>query len=59
MLKLQSRVNRRVGKKEYRKWYVDIPPNKIEEIGWSEGDELDIKIKRNELTLKPQKKKTK
>jgi len=54
-MKLLKRVNRRVGDKEYLKYYVDIPPEKIKEIGWKEGQELDFQLKGNTLTLKPKK----
>jgi hypothetical protein len=51
-MKLQKRLNRRVGDTEYTKWEVDIPPEKIKEIGWKEGTELDVIIKDGKLILK-------
>lgn len=52
-MKLQKRVNRRVGNKEYLKYYVDIPSEKIKESGWKEGEELEFQFNGSKLTLKP------
>ena len=57
-MKLQSRVNRRIGNKEYRKWYIDIPPDVIEKIGWKESLELDYDVKNHQIVLRPKKKKS-
>ena len=54
-MRLQKRVNRRVGDKEYLKYYVDIPPEKIKESGWKEGQELEFQMKGDRLTIKPKK----
>ena len=54
-MKLQQRSNRKVGDKEYMKWYVDIPSNVIKEAGWKEGSELDVDVKDGKLVLKPKK----
>ncbi|MEM4377660.1 MAG: AbrB/MazE/SpoVT family DNA-binding domain-containing protein [Candidatus Nitrosotenuis sp.] len=54
-MKLQKRVNRRVGDKEYLKWYVDIPAEAIEKAGWKESVELDFDIRDNKITLRPKK----
>lgn len=56
-MKLQKQVNRIVGDKEYSKWVVAIPPEKIEEAGWSVGDEIEAVVKRHEILLKLNKKK--
>lgn len=55
VMKVQKRVNRRVGDKEYLKWYVDIPPHIIKETGWKESMELDFDVKGNKIILKPKK----
>ena len=52
-MKLQKRFNRKVGDKEYSKWVVVLPNDKIQELGWSEGAELDIDAKKGVITLKP------
>ncbi|HJW19136.1 MAG TPA: AbrB/MazE/SpoVT family DNA-binding domain-containing protein [Candidatus Nitrosotalea sp.] len=54
-MKLQQRSNRKVGDKEYVKWYVDIPSDVIKKAGWKEGSELDVDIKDGKLVLKPKK----
>lgn len=54
-MKLQKRLNRKVGDKEYLKYYVDIPSEKIREIGWKDGEELDFQMQGNKLTIKPKK----
>ena len=54
-MKLQTRVNRRVKDKEYLKWYVGIPPDKIKEAGWDQGTELDIVVKDGKIILKTKK----
>lgn len=54
-MKLQTRTNRRVGNKEYKKWYVDIPAEAIEKAGWKESLELDFDIRDKRITLRPKK----
>lgn len=54
-MKLQTRPNRRVGNKEYKKWYVDIPADIVKETGWKEGLELEAQSRDGKLTLKPKK----
>jgi len=50
-MKLQKRTNRRVGNKEYVKWYVNLPSELIVEFGWKEGQELQTKKDRRKLIL--------
>ena len=52
-MKLQKRFSRRVGKKEYSKWVVVLPNDKIEQAGWKEGVELDLDAKKGVITLRP------
>jgi len=54
-VKLQKRVNRRVGDKEYLKYYVNIPLDKIKEAGWKDGEELEFQLKGDKAILKPKK----
>ena len=51
-MKLQKQLSRKVGKEEYAKWVVVIPPEKIKEIGWKEGIELETDIKEGKLVIK-------
>ena len=40
-------------KKEYSKWVVVLPNDKIEQAGWKEGVELDLDAKKGVITLRP------
>ena len=40
-------------KKEYSKWVVVLPNDKIEQTGWKEGVELDLDAKKGVITLRP------
>ena len=52
-MRLQKRFNRKVGNKEYSKWVVVLPNDKVQELGWKEGVELDIDAKKGAITLRP------
>lgn len=52
-MKLQQRLNRKVGDKEYVKWYVDIPSDVIKEAGWKEGSDLEVVVKDGKVVLRP------
>ena len=54
-MKVQKRLNRKVGDKEYAKWEVDIPPAIIKETGWKDGTELEVEVKDQKIILKPKK----
>jgi hypothetical protein len=53
-VKLQKRLNRKVGDKEYSKWIVVLPDTFVNELGWKEGTELEAGInpKNESLILK-------
>jgi bifunctional DNA-binding transcriptional regulator/antitoxin component of YhaV-PrlF toxin-antitoxin module len=51
-MKLQKQLSRKVGNKEYPKWVVTIPPEKIKEAGWKEGIDLDVIVKDGKIVLK-------
>ncbi len=53
-MKLQKRVGRKVGDKEYYKYEVDIPTKDIEKLGWEGGAELKRNIKGKKLILEPE-----
>jgi hypothetical protein len=55
IVRLQKQLSRKVGTEEYAKWVVVIPPDKIKELGWKEGIELDFDSKESKLVLKPKK----
>jgi len=52
MTKLQKQLSRKVGDKKYPKYIVVIPPEKIKEVGFKEGQELDIKVEKNKIIIK-------
>ena len=54
-MKLQQRLNRKVGDKEYVKWYVDIPSEVIQEVGWKKGSELEVVVKDGKVLVRPKK----
>lgn len=54
-MKVQKRLNRKVGDKEYAKWEVDIPPAIIKAAGWKDGIDLDVEVKDQKVTLRPKK----
>ncbi|MCI4357958.1 MAG: hypothetical protein L3J95_01720 [Thermoplasmata archaeon] len=39
-MKLQRVVNLKAYDKTYYKWLLSLPPTLVEQLGWSEGDEL-------------------
>ena len=52
-MKLQKRLSRKVGDKEYDKWILTIPPSKVKELGWKEGQDLTLTVKKKEATIHP------
>lgn len=52
-MKLQKQLSRKVEGKEYPKWVVTIPPDKIKEVGWKEGMELRVSVEKQKIVLKP------
>lgn len=55
-MKVQKRLNRKVGTKEYVKWYVNLSTDIIKQTGWKQGEELEAHVKDNgELIIKSKK----
>lgn len=52
MTVLQKQVSRKVGDREYAKYVVVIPEDKIREAGLKEGQELKVEAKENKIVLK-------
>ena len=52
-MKLQKQLSRKSGNIVYPKWVVVIPPEKVKEVGWREGTELNADAKDNKIILKP------
>jgi len=51
-LKLQKQRSREVKGKEYYRWTVVIPPEKIAELKWDEGADLSPEVKNGSLIIK-------
>lgn len=51
-MKLQKQLSRKVGKKEYPKYVAVIPPEKIKELNWKGGEDLEFEVKDGKLVLK-------
>ena len=52
-MKLQRQINRKTEEKEYAKYVVVIPPDRIETLGWREGQELTDEIQGKKLIIYP------
>jgi antitoxin component of MazEF toxin-antitoxin module len=50
-MKLQKQLSRKMRDKEYSKWVITIPPKRIEDLGWTEGEELDLTVRGEKLIL--------
>ena len=50
-MKLQSQVSRKVGDKEYKKFWIVIPQKIIKKLGFKAGDELKVEVKGNKLVI--------
>lgn len=51
-MRLQKRFSRRIGKTEYIKWVLNIPPAVIEALGWKQKEELESEVKGDLLIIK-------
>ena len=51
-MRLQKRLSRRIGNKEYQKWIITIPPKQIKTLGWGEGEFLEGEINGHELIVR-------
>jgi len=52
-MKLQKQVSRRIEETEYAKFVVVIPPDRVERLGWKEGQELDSQVQGQKLVISP------
>lgn len=51
MVKLQRRFAYKYKDKEHYKHIITIPEEQVEELGWKEGEELEISASSNKLIL--------
>lgn len=52
-MKLQKRCSRKYQDKTYYKYYVDIPAEDIEALGWEKGVDIKKTIQGKKLILEP------
>lgn len=52
MVRLQKQSSRKIGDKEYTKFVIVIPSEKVKEAGFSEGQELKIETKEGKIILR-------
>ena len=50
-MRLQKQKTREVNGKEYYRWTIVIPPSRIKELGWREGQELSARTKKDRLII--------
>ena len=55
-MKLQKRFLRKHNNKDYYKYMLNIPPLKVKEAGFEEGEELSIDAKDGKIIIKKNKK---
>ena len=51
MARLQKQLSRKVGDKEYAKYVIVTPPEKIKAVKFMEGEELSIKTYKDKLII--------
>lgn len=50
-MKLQKQLSRKYNNEEYAKWVIVIPPDKIRETGWKEGEDLEVIVKNGKVVV--------
>ena len=50
-MKLHKVVNRVYQGTTYYRWTVSIPPKRIRELGWTDGQELDVVVRGSTLWI--------
>jgi len=53
LVRLQRQLSRKVGRKQYAKWVITLPPKIIEKIGWRAGEELSVAIDEKCVKITP------
>jgi hypothetical protein len=51
-MRLQKQKTREVKGKEYFRWTVVVPPERVKELDWGEGTELESNVQRGNLVLR-------
>ena len=52
-MRLLSRPNRRIGDTVYKTWYISLRVKTVDELGWAWGQELEVTVDGNALTIRP------
>lgn len=52
-MRLSDRLNRRVGDRVYRKWYLNLSSADVELLGWSRGQHLRTRVSGGRLVIEP------
>lgn len=50
-MRLQRSISRRIVDKEYVKHQIVLPNNAVEQVGWSQGDHLGVRVSRKGILL--------
>ena len=50
-MRLQKQKSRKVGDKEYSKYVIIVPPDRIDKLGWQEGEELSDQVQGKKLVI--------
>jgi len=50
-MRLQKQKSRKVGNKEYSKYVIIVPPDRVERLGWHEGEELADQVQGKKLII--------
>lgn len=50
-MRLQKQKTRELKGKDYFRWTVVIPPEKVKELQWDEGAELEPDVKEGKLVI--------
>ena len=51
LLRLQRKLNRKIGDEEYYKWYIPVSPDIVEQLKWKKGDDLHVKVSGKRLMI--------
>lgn len=54
MVKLQKRFAYRYKDRAHYKYVVTVPSETVEELGWKEGNDLNLSVHGSSLVLQPQ-----
>lgn len=52
-MRLHKVVNRVYAGTTYYRWVISIPPKRVRELGWTDGQELDAAVRGGALWVQP------